>query len=264
MAVMIGILVLYSETYADKALREFALLMRAVDPSCRLIAVSNNPAIADRSPDYVWRQWRNDGAEFGAWQHALDTEARAEDTAVVFANDTFCWHRHFGRLERMAFVRAFRRHAGASTAVICGDISRSRRPFRLLDQDMRCWISTYLFMINAKALASVNGQIRSDPGRIRGLLNGGESAATFFADSMDARLREHLQSWLFRQGGSRHWYRAAPLTPANREQMERKAVSILHEKLLSARALAAGVVLQGVCDGRSYRLLHRVRGWLAA
>lgn len=240
-----GVLVTYSPALAAHAIPRFARLMAALDEKAILLVVNNHPTSQNKTfPSMVNLKGTNRWMEFGGWQEALDAARRIAGPdgleSVVFANDTFCAHRPMGAFEEFAFrqaVRKMMKHSGASAA---GQISRTETPFELDGVSMSEWICTYLFALNKRALNAIDWKIHLPDGVPEKWLRGGHIAENFFGPELDAALTAHLRAWLFEPHKPSAWYQAESLTAANAEMFERKARSIIFEKHLSARLMAAG------------------------
>lgn len=266
---IVGILVFYSESYRDRALAEFRALLAGFGQPFVLLALSNNPDL-DLSGAEGCRVLPGDNAvhEFTAWQagldHCRDQGLDRDARLYVLANDTFCHHRSFGGFEAWVFGSAFRRLLRRRAAAFAGETFGLAEPVRVDGRAIPAWVSTYLFALNRAGMERLGWQVAMPRAELDAYVAGGTEAGSFFTDRLSENLRRHLCGWLFEPETRPRWRRSAALDAANAGMMAAKARAIVSEKLLSARAAAAGVRIEGVYRPFRVRLLRRLRRWRAA
>jgi hypothetical protein len=158
-----GILVVYSEAFADTAIRLFAWMVRRVDREAKIVVLSNNRLLRLKSYEGVTvLETSNHLHEFGAWQTGLDHVRGLPDAhglqSVIFANDTFCHYRHMGVLEQAAFLQGAVDVARSAAPVACGDLASlpDRAAYNFDGTRMKSWIATYFFALNRRALEGIS------------------------------------------------------------------------------------------------------------
>ncbi len=265
-----GILVVYSEAFADTAIRLFARMVRRVDPNATVVVMCNNRALHLKPYEGVTvLETSNFLHEFGAWQSGLEHVrglAGAELLqSVVFANDTFCHYRPMGVLEQAAFLQGAVDAARSKVPLACGDLALlpDRAPYDYVGTRMSNWIATYFFALNRSALEGIGWRLHPGVEEIRRLVPGGVDEAAFFAPELDARLRHHFRAWLFGSDAIPTWRRSHPLKPDNCAMMMGKADMLICEQDLSARLLRCGTTIRSVLHTRWIYVLKNllVRAW---
>jgi hypothetical protein len=265
-----GILVVYSEAFADTAIRLFAWMVRRVDPGAAIVVMSNNMALQLKNYDGVTvLQTSNFLHEFGAWQSGLDHVRGLPGAqllqSVIFANDTFCHYRAMGVLEQAAFLQGAVDCARAATPAGCGDLALlpDRSFYNFDGTRMREWIATYFFALNRRALEGIHWRMHPPVEDVRRWVPGGLDEAAFFAADLDQRLRDHFCAWLFGSTEIPTWRRSSSLDEGNREMMVFKAYMLICEQDLSARLLRCGTKLHSVLHARWIYILKNLllRAW---
>jgi hypothetical protein len=252
-----GVLVLWDSAKAESSVHEFQEVLRALDSDNRIIVVSNNPTLRLQQQGVELAFWNNQLREFGAWDHGLtliEQEQRNHLSLVVFANDTFLFHRSWGRLERYAFVKGMRFIARHDRG-LAGAASTFHQPFRLRDVVQQQWISTYLFAITPALLQDLDWKLSAEQSLFAEMLTERDDEEVFFSMAMDRALSTHLVGWLFGRPGQHAWRNSTPLTASNLADFIGKAQSILCEIALTARCLSAGATIHDVNRDILIRLL---------
>jgi hypothetical protein len=248
---VLGILVVYTAEHAERAIAEFAGLVNAVSRDHVLVVVNNNPTLREAPTAITVIEGSNRLAEFSGWDEGLawaHEKATGAFDAFVFANDTFCFHRRWNRLDAMWFARVVRA-TDPHDPTILGQVDMSHDTYRICGASSRTWVSTYLFALTRAAMDSIGGRIAPPPETTTAWVPGTGAPADedrFFSEAIDPALRAHLQRWLFASApvaSGPRWRNAAPLTEHNWARFRLKAQCILSEKCLSSRVVAAGGTL---------------------
>jgi hypothetical protein len=225
-----------------------------------LLAVVNNSEI-DRSKLRIESITHdNSGLEFGGYQRGLDALGPLPDSgSVLFLNDTCVSHHVFGVVPRANLLAAAGSISGLQRAEAAGVVSTSPLGrFELQGAPLDRWIATWAFVINNAGLKALEGRIYEP--ELDALVTGAASLEEFWHPSLDTRLVEHLNIWLFGTRDQHRWYGAQPLNEANAATFARKARCILHEKSLSARLLQQSAQLQSIRPaGWPQRIVHRLQ-----
>ncbi len=265
-----GILVVYSEAFADTAIRLFAQMVRRVDPGAAIVVMCNNTALRLKPYEGVTvLQTRNFLHEFGAWQSGLEHVRGLAGAqllrSVIFANDTFCHYRPMGILEQAAFLQGAVDAARSKLPTACGDLALlpDRASYDYAGTRMTAWIATYFFALNRPALDGIGWRMHPTVEEIRRWVPGGADEAAFFAPDLDSRLQHHFRAWLFGSDEIPTWRRSHPLDADNRAMMTGKADMLICEQDLSARLLRCGTRIRSVLHARWIYVLKNllVRAW---
>lgn len=250
-----GILVVYTEAFADTAIHRFTDLMRRVDRDAAIVVVCNNARVRlGERPGVTVLQGSNVLHEFGAWQSGLDHLRALPDAeglrGVVLANDTFCHYRFMGGLEQAAFTRAAQRTLGRNRPDVNGDLARlpGRKPYRFDGVPIQAWIATYLFTLNRAALDGIGWTLQPAMSEVERWAPCGPHEDGFFAADLDRDLNHHFQAWLFGRPPLPGWRRCAPLQQGNHAMMQGKAHALICEQLLTANLLRHGASVWSVFD----------------
>jgi hypothetical protein len=255
----IGILVVYSRSYAAKAINEFFSILQALSGSHSMIVVFNDDLQLLVDPRYEAIRGSNANAEFSGWDEGLafacDEMGRFlnKDSVFIFANDTFCHHRAWDANLRCQYKRRLSSWAQSSSCTAFGFVDHSQRPFVIDNMSITSWISTFYFALRYDAICSLGGRLSPRADVLLALLPAsGVAHDEFFGVGMDPVLRSHLCSWLF-GSGKRSWYKAEPLTANSFNKMRIKASAILSEKILSARLRRSGIGFYAVNRLQSFK-----------
>ncbi len=250
---IVGILVVYSESYFLNAVEKFEKILSGVSSDRIIVVVSNNPNLTLEREGFEFTHWNNDLSEFGAWQHGINywkskNNSESKVCAFVFANDTFCHHRNFGVLEMAIFRNSIKKIADGDAHAI-GDVNKSVNKYKIEGFEINYWISTYLFALSFEVLNRLNWAVVPEKKLIRGYVNFYPGSKSIFGDKIDANLKLHIENWLFRKGRIDAWYKADTLNDDNADMFARKATSIICEKWLSVNILRAGFDIVPVFNG---------------
>lgn len=262
-AALVGVLLVYSAEHAKAAVRRFASFMRQVGEAHTLVVVDNaSPGVADALPPGAHLvAGDNTLREFSGWQAGIEHCRRhglwGRDTVVVLANDTFATHNKFGPVTRHGFVRAFKgllRHP--RDRVLVGDVHGGRYQLEVCGLPLHQWVSTYLFAATSALLDDIGGIAPSCD--LDAFFTGRADARDFVTGPLNAHMKRHVEQWLFDRDGQSRWYGADAITEQNYGRFVGKAKSIICEKWLSARTLAAGGKLEPVFGSQLTRQLRRL------
>lgn len=173
--------------------------------------------------------------EFSGWQEGLSHRKIGvpATSGVIFVNDSVVTHRHFSGARRRALVRAIK---SAPHNAMIGFTDQLNGTLSVLGFQLdSSWVSTYCFALTTRALSGIDGKL-FELSSVESCVPGGLDESRFFAN-VSSDLATHLRNWLFRDG----WYAGGELNAANSSRLQRKALSIIAEKLLSARCRAASI-----------------------
>lgn len=129
----------------------------------------------------------------------------------------------------------------ATTPVLLGHLDTTE-PSEVLGLPVTSWVRSNYAMLSDEVLQQLGGVRTVDPALLPE--QAPRSLLELAGDDLPAAYLERLQTWLTVPGRD-SWYRATPLTEQSWPLLRRKALCILDEQLLSARAVAAGVRLVG-------------------
>lgn len=239
----VGLLVCYSEAYAERSLRELRRLLNAV-------SVENYIVLVDNSPASVFSQLAGDRTvviggdnrvqEFSAWDRGIAYSAdvlRLDGSCiVVVANDTFCNHHRFGRLDVLFLSKIFRHYLRRSARAVVGEVNFAVAPMEVLGLPLDRWIPTYLFALRWDALRALAPMALSETELARAVRR--TTVETDFFGEINSAVRERLVAWLFRPG-NKSWYKAGRLNELSVNMYYNKARTIICEKHFAARAASA-------------------------
>jgi len=193
--------------------------------------------------------------EFSGYQEGLDRLRRAPGEAaigcVVFANDTVA------RVKSLTSIRMLHQATGAFCEPRSGqalglihdsDHISAQRPARVAGLRFDRWLCSFFFSLDATCLRRLDWRL-DETADTSPLLLTEPSADALLVPSADAGLRAQIETWLL--GGVWHAAGRRPMSQPEFERLRAKAQSILNEKHLSARMLAAGIRLVDVLSERA-------------
>jgi hypothetical protein len=248
-----GIFVSYYPHYAEQSIAEFNTLLQALSADAKLFI-----ACSAQSPLCVYQNsiiYSNEHWEFSGWQEGYEAFNRQnpipDDALVVFANDTFCLHRTFTRLDRYAFIRAFRRASQSFKGFIVGELCSIPEPVSLLDLTGRQWVSTYLFALDGKTLKQCLPLHFSNT-EIDRIITCVTDQNVEFSIATEQHFSHYINSWLYPIEGQKGWRNATGSVQLKKNKLK----AILNEKRITFMVQALGGEVFDVYSGRfaTYRL----------
>ncbi len=249
-----GVFVSFYPNYAIDSFQRFERLLKRLNPSPNtIIACSVDSPLAKQKNAIVYS---NTHWEFSGWQEGLDhlssTHTIEDDDLIVFANDTFCRHRHFGWLDEIGFTLAFKSIAKALDQAIAGDLCTWKEVISLPGLQNNQWISTYLFAMRYQTLKLLNGLHYSE-GEINEIILELNDSQIKFCPQIDPQFSRYINGWLYPTEPGRGWPKSYG---ASAELKLGKIKAILNEKRLSLKLLNQGVRIEPVYIGpfNAYRL----------
>lgn len=195
------------------------------------------------------RRW-----EFGAWQTGVEAlRAGGAVGAWLLLNDTVGVNDPWPRADRLALRRAADALAAGDSVALAGGVTALPAGSAMAGQPLDGFVQSQAFALSAAALRVLGGSLfdaacfeapRVQAGRLQ------------LPGELSPALANHLVDWLTRQDkhGWRH-HRGRGELPD--EALRDKAGSILLEKRLTARVLAAGGAVVD-CRSRSTHPLRRL------
>ncbi|HEY1089772.1 MAG TPA: hypothetical protein VGE47_01640 [Burkholderiaceae bacterium] len=177
--------------------------------------------------------------EFGAYQLGLDN-IESRDSGVLIANDTFGRNYPFfaDELRRFSALVLQARHSALATAV--GSVEDKGCEFSLCNIGFRAWVRSNLFYLNGPAIQALDGrvfepEIFQAPTASQGRLRINLPASPGFAD--------YITAWMAPTPSKHNWLGHTGRSEAPDQVLRDKTGSILLEKRMSSRLLAAGGAL---------------------
>lgn len=266
----VGVLLIYYEKYAYKALVEFIGLMDMISDGNEIVVVVNNLSIEkkivnivdtinlDRKMPLNVILGDNSVREFSGWQVALDLYNDSVYKAVVFANDTFVHHRVFNWWSKRSYSRCIQDIGFLSYPIACGNMMGAPRKISLGGAEICKWISTSIFALNYFAIEKLGKRIHPDLQELHALVPGSANEQTFFSSLLDKSMREHLIGWLFRPDNNSSWYGSSILTNSNSLAMKEKSMCILSEKWLASKMILHGVQMRDPIENYPNKIIGKI------
>jgi hypothetical protein len=257
---VLGVLLLYYEPYAPMAMSRFNRFLLGLHQDARLLIVQNGAWPVHHAPaGCIQVVGNNTRREFSGWDAGIEF-ATAHDlipdpAVVVFANDTFCIHNRFGPFSQRAFRKAFFTLIDApETPALAGEAHGLAQPYRIDGLSAERWVSTHLFAMTVALLHRLG---RLSPPTSTDRCYARSEGRLGFSSTLSSNLATHIEAWLL--GSGRRRWEGAP-APAHRSlhQLRGKADSILAEKLLAARCVAAGARVVDGFESPALRALRRI------
>ncbi|HAJ2614166.1 TPA: hypothetical protein HMQ04_26390, partial [Escherichia coli] len=172
---------------------------------------------------------------------------------LIFANDTFCFNRHFSFFDEWLFGQAFKKIM-KNNEMIIGELCELNENFVIEGVELKGWISTYLFGVSAskiRYLLPFHNQIRELENCID--FEKREVHLSNVSDNLNA----HLSRWLFPKDNQHGWYKAKKGS-VEKELWKGKLQAIYNEKLFSAKSVLLGMHLYNVYGNRFFNLFGKI------
>ncbi len=265
-----GVFVSFYPHYAIDSFYRFENLLKRLIPSPEIIiACSTTSPLAKQENAIIYT---NTHWEFSGWQEGIDrltaTHLLKDEDLIVFANDTFCRHRHFGWLDEIGFTLAFKSVANGFDQAIAGDLCTWKEVISLPGLRNNQWISTYLFAMRYQTLKLLNGLHYSEC-EINEIILELNDSQIRFCPQIDAQFSCYINGWLYPTEPGRGWPKSHG---ASSELKRGKIKAILNEKRLSLKLLNQGVRIEPVYIGpfnvyrlwreRALKLKRLIGDWL--
>lgn len=249
---VIGVLVCYYPGYRKKAINKFLSILNALTNNYKLVVVNNDNSIdkekyscldsIHHEIDGSNRSW-----EFSAWDEGIlylrENELISDSDIIIFANDTFCYHRIFSFYNKWLFVNAFKT-LFSNEGLFVGEICQLPFSYTIFGLRANSWISTYLFGVRYKDLPSLEpfdkvGRVINLPELIKIV------DKKVLISKSSPEICMHLSNWLFPSVGEHGWYKAKHGNLGS-DLAFNKLKAIVNEKLLSAQAIEKGLNLYSI------------------
>lgn len=260
------IFLVYTDTHQTTGLlRLRQLVERMFAPADIHYLVVDNACKApleERLPDGTWRiSGDNRCREFSGYDHGMrwfESRMKIDKHAViVVANDTF--DRSYGCEYFAGFTRWRARQLVHSRGLL-GYMDAFPQQVTALGYPFQSWIRSSLLLMTYATLKRL-GPFCVDIDRERLFRNDADEHFFNEVAPLSENYRSFIRTWLFaapdNAGFDEAWHSKAPLTQDNVAAMRDKAVCILCEHLLSARAWQQGVPLIAVNEAELPRCLRR-------
>jgi hypothetical protein len=236
------------------ALRSVGLLQRHLKKlagvTWSMVVVANNDAVLAElrrsgGGGFAVIAGSNQEAEFSAYEEgrqALLRQVRPAPGVWLILNDRFPAYnrRHLWDTRQLSCLNAGLLHLASCVEMASGQVNPFATTIPLWQHRLSCFIGSYWVLVSAGALDRA-GPLRSVTATEFGL----HAPASFpgywpLSSWLGPELSGYIAAWLTGPG---RWQRAEPLTAVSWNRLRFKALSIVNEKLLSARLTESGVPL---------------------
>ena len=257
---IIFVLLVYTENYLSKAMKEINFLANNISNDYKVIVVNNNQHL--KLDGAICGN--NDHYEFSGWDSGVELiREKYKDNVeyIVFANDTFCHHSKWNFYHKMKFITGFKKFINQKTFGICGEKNSFGREFFLNDTKLQGWISTYLFIVNSSFVLNENFKFNRASEIMDTYIDDISESGIKFHLNFDEKLANHLNCWLYPLGDSKGWYKAKSSTPT---QKLNKLESILNEKLLTQAIIQSNGKICDINLSFFFRLIKSLKFYFKA
>ena len=231
---IIGVLLVYYERYHLSAVTEFQSLLNQIDENNRVVVVTNNPELKVSNKEYILGE--DLSSEFSGYDVGIkQVKNIASINYIVFANDTFCHHRHWGSFEKRIFSKSLRSFVQNKVYGLAGEVNTFEKNFRLINYQASHWVSTYLFCTNLDLLKSLNYTLSLDKEFVSKMVGLDPNKNIKWGDDICPNIKNQLSSWL--SATNRHGWHNRQATISRKII---KIYAILNEFYLSAFAINNG------------------------
>ncbi|WP_025822104.1 hypothetical protein [Shewanella marina] len=236
------ILVSYYASYKQKAIESIKKFKEVSDLDCKLCVVYNNQSAQDKVVHYqsiidAEILGSNKGWEFSAWDEGnawvQENWQPQSNDIIIFANDTFCHHRSFTKVNA-AFINDAIKHIKAGQLV--GDKIWFGEVGQINGMVSDSFLSSYLFLAQQSDLNLLIpfDKVRSDTDFYNALTF--DSKQIKLKDS-NPYIEKRLTDYIFPTEKGKGWYNA---NCNNSELIKLKGIAAINEFLLSFTVVAKG------------------------
>lgn len=246
---LVIVLLVYYEKYCASSLFEIKKIAQKTSDNCKIILVNNNPneIFEDDFTDVIYLKGDNSNYEFSGWDVALKYIRRnynsEENLSVIFANDTFCFHRKWFYLKRISFIFLFKDFIKRNRRGIGGEVNSICQSYCINDQINLGWVSTYLFILSGDIVLDEKFYLNNINSYWDKFILKVDNDNIYFKTEFDENLGLHLNKWLFPKKNEKGWYNSSNI---NIEKKIKKLESILNEKLLSSNIIRMNAFIYDV------------------
>jgi hypothetical protein len=246
---------IYYPNAVSHIFRLIALLQRQLRLS-EVVIVYSRSNIGTLSPPpsgATFRLLPYDGAgwEFGAYQLGLDQLSRQEAKGVLVLNDTAGRNYPLFQSNLRELARLCKETVLEPHPVLAGKLESQGQNFAIHGLSFTSWIRSNIFYINRAGLEALSWrlfdpEVFAAPTCHDGVVSTGGITS--------ANLESHIATWLGAGAHKQGWVAHADKAAVSDSLLSRKAGSILLEKYLSARIVAAKGRVLDYDESRGYRL----------
>ena len=245
-----GVLLVYYEEYHLAAVSELKIFLNRIDSNNKLIVVTNNPRLKSSYDEYILGEDLR--SEFSGYDVGIKQIGNLSlGDYVVFANDTFCHHRHWGYFEKRIFTNSFRDFMANKIPGLVGEVNSFGKIFSLMKLQASNWVSTYLFCTSSDFLWALDCKLYLDEEVLSHLVSSDSSGRLKWGDDISDNIKIQLSNWL--SISNKHGWHNKNATIS---QKIIKVYAILNEFYISAFAKNNGFVVADVY--RNLALLDRI------
>lgn len=225
-----GILLVFNDDYRVSAIEAFQRFMGKFGAECKIIIINNNPNnvnIGEFPGDNI--NW-----EFSGWDKGISLLQIREEDVVVFANDTFKYHRSWGLFDQLRFEKSIKKLLIDKEQGICGEVHKFSDSYEVLGRDSDRWVCTYLFALTGGVINKIEKISLSEPVLSEMIININNNKI-IWGGGVSMNIQSRIQKWLYPTRGVLGWRKSSASTDLIKL---RKAKTILNEKWISAYCLS--------------------------
>lgn len=221
---ILGILVVYDEERASVAEVNFGKLLEECSGAYSLVTVTNNNKVV--SGDV---KGTNKAAEFSGWDEGVSSCDLKEYDVILFANDTYCTRREFGRCDIDALRKSLT--APRKAPYISGEVCWSLNYRRLIlgRRFLLRWIRTSIFAVSKNAFLRL-GKVGVTTNELESLLSLNNGNRIEYREDIPLLVRNRIDAWLFPDAPGAGWHSAKNVSC---DILLLKAKSVLQELFLA-------------------------------
>jgi hypothetical protein len=261
-----GIITCYYEQYKTDSVSSFYKMLRRVSKNSVLIIVNNSNLapykLSCSSDNIIEIQGMNNAWEFSAWDESINFikqnyNLKKSDT-FIFANDTFCKHRWFGKYQNILFTLAFiKLRLMPFSKRIVGERCSFSSTYNVFGEEINSWLSTYLFGMNYRVLEKTLPFVKVNKANSKDYFELSEK--DILVKNSSPKFQQHINKWIFPEKGEHGWYKSkSGASSINPEILEMKLIAIFNEKHLSIAAKKNDIYLVDVYSSKLLNLKNRI------
>jgi len=249
-----GILVVYYPKYAKKAIFNFNKFMIETFPNSEVIIVNNNENL-NLAKNHI--KGDNTNFEFSGWDSGLENIIIEDEDLIVFANDTFCNLESWNYLNKIRYIKSFKKLDKSSEYLVCGEISKFPGTYEIDKYNANFWVRTNIFAMKGKVIRLIN-KLSMEITALNSIvgLNDKKDNLLWKNKIVGDSLKNRINDWVFPKNGQFGWYGAKNASP---ERKLKKAHSVINEKWLSARLSYNEIKIIDCSQNKLIKFYRRLR-----
>lgn len=244
---------IYNPINLPLSLNRLSRFLKKLDPNYRITIINNGGIVKiDELQNIKVVDGDNSYWEFSGWavgkEYLENNNLISESDNFCIVNDTFDKNHYFSRLTSCLYAHRWKK-IKKNVGGVLGELHHRDKKFLINNIEFSSWISSYFFLLDYNTFNEMDFLSEEI---CRAVLDVDSNAIEFDSAIVGEELAAHINAWL--RPSSSGWYLARVSTNGI---IKKKAIAILHEKLLSAKLQSKGTAINNVYAGILGRLINK-------